>query len=132
MHGLEQANAHHLGNPTGIIAVTLVDLLSLEKRLHVPGFDADHRQVRLTQPIYQPLRQWSCLNPNACSEYRTKPSAVSYLESVGWKLASETDRSFFVDLLVLDTFRSEIPQAGLQDYNPVITVEGTVKLTSDG
>ena len=46
---------------------------------------------------------------NACSEYRTKPSAVSYLESVGWKLASETDRSFFVDLLVLDTFRSEIP-----------------------
>ena len=60
---------------------------------------------------------------NACSEYRTKPSAVSYLESVGWKLASETDRSFFVDLLVLDTFRSEIPQAGLQGYNPVITVE---------
>jgi hypothetical protein len=56
MHRLEQANPHHLRDPTRIVAVRLVDLLRRQQSLHVPRLDADHRQVGRRQRIDQPLR----------------------------------------------------------------------------
>src|SRR6516164_4616267 len=60
MHWLEQADPHHLRDPARIIAVRLVDLL----RRHVPGLDADHRQLGRCQCIDQPLRQRPGLDPD--------------------------------------------------------------------
>jgi hypothetical protein len=56
MHRAEQIDPHHLGNAAGVIAVGLVRL-SLQEGLHVPRFDANHRQASSGQSLEEPLRQ---------------------------------------------------------------------------
>ncbi len=41
MHRLEQIDPHHLGNSPRVVAVALVDLLRRQKRLYMPGLNAD-------------------------------------------------------------------------------------------
>jgi len=55
MHRLEQADPHHLRDPTRIVAVRLADLLRRQQSLHMPCLHADHWQVGRDQPIDQPL-----------------------------------------------------------------------------
>lgn len=64
MDWLEQADPHHLRNPACIVAVTLVDLLRVQERLHMTGLNAHDWQVGFRQTIDQPLRQRTCLDPN--------------------------------------------------------------------
>lgn len=63
MHWTIQVDAHHLGNPTRVIAVALVDLRPQE-RLGVARLDADHGQSSLRQTLKQPLRQWASFEPD--------------------------------------------------------------------
>ncbi len=64
MHRLEQPDPHHLRDPARVVAVALVDLLRLEKRLHVPGLDADNQQPGASQTVDQPLRERAGFDPD--------------------------------------------------------------------
>jgi hypothetical protein len=50
----------HLGNPTGVIAVGLVDPRR-KGCMHVACLDTDSRKSNLDEPSIYPLRQWPCL-----------------------------------------------------------------------
>src|SRR3982074_257645 len=58
MHRAIKSRPYHLGDAARIVAVRLVDL-RLQYRLHVSGFNADHRQPGFGQSTEQPLRQRS-------------------------------------------------------------------------
>jgi hypothetical protein len=96
MHRFEQAHAHHLSNSAGVIAVTFVNLLGLKQRLHVTGLDAYHRQLRLGQPVHQPLRQWARLNPNAHILVTDCAQQCGYVIRLGWNFALT---NYFADFI---------------------------------
>ena len=56
MNWLEQADAHHLGDPARIMPVSLVEL-GRERRLHVPCLDADYRDGGFRQSSIDVLRE---------------------------------------------------------------------------
>src|SRR6266704_3813922 len=58
MHRTVKPDPHHLRDAARIVTVRFVDLC-FEHRLHVPGLDTDHRQVRFRKCAVEPLRQWS-------------------------------------------------------------------------
>jgi len=58
MHRAVKSRADHLGDAARIVAVRFVDL-RLQHRLHVRGFNTDHRQLGFGQRAEQPLRQRS-------------------------------------------------------------------------
>ena len=87
VHRLEQADPHHLGDPAGVVAVALVDLLSLNQRLHVPGLDADHRQAGFRQAAHQPLRQGPGLQPDPAVLAADRPQQLNELVRLGGDLA---------------------------------------------
>src|SRR5215510_15987877 len=64
MHRAIKSNPHHLRNAAGIVAVRLVDL-RLQHCLHMPRFNADHRQLCFGESTEQPLRQWSSFQSNS-------------------------------------------------------------------
>ena len=53
---LEQTDTHHLGDPTRIMPIGLVELRR-KRRLHVSGLNANDRQVAFRQPAIDMLRQ---------------------------------------------------------------------------
>src|ERR1019366_5129912 len=56
MHRTVKPRPYHLCDAASIVAVGLVDL-RLQHRLHVPGFDTDHRYPCFGERAEQPLRQ---------------------------------------------------------------------------
>src|SRR4051812_10549513 len=56
MNRLVEADAHHLRDAAGIVAIGFVDL-SRERGLHVPRLDADHRIACGRQATVEPLRK---------------------------------------------------------------------------
>ena len=63
MHRTIKPHPHHLRDASCIVAVRFVDL-RLQRRLHVPRLDADHRQARFGKYAEQPLRQRPGFQPN--------------------------------------------------------------------
>jgi hypothetical protein len=55
MNHPEQANAHHLRNAAGIVPIRLV-AHRRQRRLHLPGIDAQRRPTLRAKTLIKPLR----------------------------------------------------------------------------
>src|SRR5262245_59472028 len=64
MHRAIKPHPHHLRNAASIVAVRLVDL-RLQHCLHMPRFNADHRQLCFGESTEQPLRQRPSFQSNS-------------------------------------------------------------------
>jgi hypothetical protein len=71
MHGSIESRSHHLRYAACIIAICLVDLC-LQHGLHVPRFNANHRQARFGENAVKPLRQRSSFQPNSLEVIRVR------------------------------------------------------------
>ena len=56
VHGLEEAGASQMRQPSRIVAVGLVSRKRLERLVGLPALDADHGEAKLAQPVEQDRR----------------------------------------------------------------------------
>jgi hypothetical protein len=64
VNGLEEPGTHHLGYPTGIVPIGLVDARG-KSGVHMAGLDTDRWQAGLHETGIDPLGQWSSFEANA-------------------------------------------------------------------
>ena len=56
VHGLEEASASQMRQPSRIVAIGLVGRKRLERLVGLPALDADHGEAELAQPVEQDRR----------------------------------------------------------------------------
>ena len=70
MHGLEEAGASQMRQPSRVVAIGLVGRKRLERLVGLPALDADHRKAELAQPVEQDRRHASGLEHDAMTTWR--------------------------------------------------------------
>src|SRR6516225_12489800 len=72
MHGLEEAGASQVRQPSSVIAIGLVGRKRLERLVRLPAFDADHGEAELAQAMEQDRRHASGLeyDPTTARRFR--------------------------------------------------------------
>src|ERR1700722_10977998 len=55
VHCLEKSDAHHLGDPTGVVAISLIDPRGKDC-VHVSGLDTNRSKADVNKPGVDPLR----------------------------------------------------------------------------
>ena len=70
MHGLEEAGASQMRQPSRVVAIGLVGRKRLERLIGLPALDADHGQTELAQPVEQDRRHSPRLEYDATTTRR--------------------------------------------------------------
>ncbi len=75
MHGLEEAGASQMRQPSRVVAIGLVGRKRLERLVGLPALDADHGETELAQPVKQDRRHASGLEHDATTSWRFRQFA---------------------------------------------------------
>jgi hypothetical protein len=70
MHGLEEAGAGQMRQPSCVIAIGLVGREQLERLIGLPALDADHWETELAQPVEQDRGHSSRFEYNPTTTWR--------------------------------------------------------------
>src|SRR4029077_20488390 len=69
MHGLEEACASQMRQPSRVIAISLVSRKRFERLVGLPALHADHGQTELAQPVKQDRRHASSFEHDATTNW---------------------------------------------------------------
>ena len=96
MHGLEEAGASQMRQPSRVVAIGLVGRERLERLVGLPALDADHGQTELAQPVEQDRRHSPRLEYDATTTRRFRQFVGDRLRS-RLRLALANHHAFAVE-----------------------------------
>jgi hypothetical protein len=96
MHGLEEASASQMRQPSRVVPIGLVGRKRLERLIRLPALDADSGKAELTQPVEEDRRHSTRLEHDAATTRRFRQLNGDRLRRRR-RLALVNDLAFAID-----------------------------------